>query len=84
MSNDLPPPSVFWDIVQGKMRLVDGLTPGLKTFLDVAEGRRWSKNVADQESWLKMAEVQLHLRLSSKFVADRCDGLVQFGRRRLW
>jgi hypothetical protein len=67
MSVDLPPPAVFWDIVDGKMRLVDGLQPGAKTFLDVAEAWRWSKKVADQELWLEMAKVRLFIRLSSKY-----------------
>jgi hypothetical protein len=66
MSSDLPPPSVFWDIVHGKMRVVDDLKPNAKVFLDVAEAWRWSKKVADQETWLWM--VELHLRLSSGLV----------------
>lgn len=65
-SPDLPPPSVFWDIVAGKNRLVDGLKPDKNIFLDVAEAWRWSKKMADQELWLAMAKVDLHLRLSSR------------------
>src|SRR5262245_35437425 len=65
MSADLPPPSVFWDIAEGKTRLVDGLKPSLKIAYDVAVAWRLSKNMADQELWLKKARVQLWLRLSS-------------------
>ena len=64
----LPPPSAFWDIVQGKTRIVDNLKPSGKVFLDVAEAWRWSQKVADQELWLWMSQVELHIRLSGDFV----------------
>jgi len=67
-SNSLPPSSVFWDINAGKARLVDGLKPGAKVFLDVAEAWRWSDKVTEQETWMTMAKVQMHLRLSTQLV----------------
>lgn len=67
-ANSLPPPSVFWDINGGKTKMVDGLKPGMKMFLDVAEAWRWHDKLAQQERWLVLAERQFHLRLSTRTV----------------
>jgi len=47
---------------------VDGLKPGAKIFLDVAEAWRRQDKLAEQERWLVLAERQFHLRLSSRTV----------------